>query len=387
MMIPRPHPSSRTRRARRPAASRTGALVLALAFALPVVPLHGQDPDAVDVAEDTQLSLGPDLIYAVGADLSFLKAVEDGGTVFTDDGVPKPGLEIFRDHGYDWIRLRLFHTPSRHEDDLPNDLEYTIALAQEAKAHGFRFLLDYHYSDSWADPQKQWAPQSWEGLELDEVADSVFEYTRSTIEAFRTAGVMPDMVQLGNELRNGMIWPYGRLPENWDGFATLFRAGLDGVDAGRGQAPRPLIMLHYDNGADTPGTKEFYDRFHGYDIPYDIIGLSYYPWWHGTLLELRDNFLSILENYPDRDVILVEAGWRPWEYRNSGNPPPFPLDAPEGSHRLFLEEVNDLLLGLNSRRVKGIFWWEPAWGCDSDFFDAECETRDVIHVFDKWRRR
>ena len=125
---------------------------------------------------------------------------------------------------------------------------------------------------------------------------------------------MPEMVQIGNEVRNGMMWPLGRLPDNWDNFAALFKAGVDGIDAGRGRAPRPLIMLHYDNGADTDGTKAFFDRFHEYGIPYDIIGYSYYPWWHGNLLELRDNVLSVLGNYPDKDVILVEAGYRPGEY-------------------------------------------------------------------------
>jgi arabinogalactan endo-1,4-beta-galactosidase len=319
----------------------------------------------------------------VGADLSFLKQVEEEeGVRFRDGGVVKPGLDIFRDHGYDWIRLRLFHTPDR----LPNDLEYTLALAREAKEKGYRFLLDFHYADHWADPQQQWSPAAWDTTSIDATADSLFAYTRDAIAAFREAGAMPEMVQIGNELRNGMVWPLGRLPDQWDNFARLFKAGLDGIDAGRGTAPRPLIMLHYDNGADAGGAKAFYDRFHGYGIPYDVIGLSYYPWWHGSLVELRDTFLSVLEHYPTKDVILVETGYRPWEYRNRGTPGPFPDDAPGGPRRAFLEAVNDVLLSLDSRRVKGIFWWEPATGCDSDFFDAECDARPVMTVFDKWKR-
>ncbi len=101
----------------------------------------------------------PAFDYAVGADLSFLKQAEDRGTVFKDEGQPKPGLQIIRDHGYNWIRLRLFHTPTR----LPNDLPYTIALAKEANRLGYKFLLDFHYSDTWADPGKQYPPKSWEG--------------------------------------------------------------------------------------------------------------------------------------------------------------------------------------------------------------------------------
>ena len=129
--------------------------------------------------------------YAIGADLSFLKQAEERGTEFKDNGQVKPGLQIFKDHGYNWIRLRLFHTPTK----LPNDLDYTIALAKEAKKLGFKFLLNYHYSDTWADPGKQYIPKAWEGKSHDELVKAVFEYTRDTIVAFRKADVMPDMVR------------------------------------------------------------------------------------------------------------------------------------------------------------------------------------------------
>lgn len=209
---------------------------------------------------------------------------------------------------------------------MPNDLEYTIALAREAKERGFKFLLDYHYADSWADPQKQPTPAAWDTTDIEALADSVYAYTGNTIRAFREAGVIAEMVQLGNEVRNGMMWPLGRLPGNWDNFARLFKAGLDGVDAGRGRAPHPLIMLHYDNGADTEGAKAFFDNFNDYNIPYDIIGLSYYPWWHGNLLELRDNLLSILANYPDKGVRLLMTAYRSAEEGRTLEFPPADLD-------------------------------------------------------------
>jgi arabinogalactan endo-1,4-beta-galactosidase len=347
---------------------------------LTALPLAGTDA-AAQTPDSLSGVSSVDIVYAVGADLSFLKSAEDRGDRFKDNGVVRPGLDIFRDHGYDWIRLRLFHSPDR----LPNDLDYTIELAKQAKERGFKFLLDYHYSDTWADPGHQWSPAAWDTTDIDVLVDSVFEYTRGTIEAFRAAGVMPEMVQIGNEVRNGMIWPLGRLPEHWDNFARLFKAGLDGIDAGRGQAPRPLIMLHYDNGADTEGTRAYFDTFHTYDIPYDIIGLSYYPWWHGSLLELRDNILSILESYEDKDVIVVEVGYRPHEYDET-ELPPFPVDVPGGPRKAFLEAVNQTLLGISSRRVKGVFWWEPASGCGRDYFDEECNALPVITVFDRFKR-
>src|SRR3974377_1337787 len=137
--------------------------------------------------------------YAIGADLSFLKQAEDHGTVFKDDNMAKPGLQIFKDHGYNWIRLRLFHTLTQ----LPNNLEYTIALAQAAKKLGFRVLLDYHHSDPGAYPGKQFIPKAWEGMSHAQMVEALFQYTRDTTAAFRDAGVLPDMVQIGNEITNG----------------------------------------------------------------------------------------------------------------------------------------------------------------------------------------
>ena len=148
--------------------------------------------------------------YAIGADLSFLKQAEERGTVFREGGQAKPGLQIFKDHGYNWVRLRLFHAPTQ----LPNNLPYTIALAKEANRLGFKFLLDFHYSDTWADPGKQYPPKAW-GREspTPSSVEAVFAYTRDTMAALDEAGVMPEMVQIGNEISNGMLWPDGKLPD------------------------------------------------------------------------------------------------------------------------------------------------------------------------------
>jgi arabinogalactan endo-1,4-beta-galactosidase len=130
--------------------------------------------------------------YAIGADLSFLKSAEDRGFSFMENNISKPGLKIFKDHGYNWIRLRLFHTPV----ELPNSLDYTITLAKKAKEDGFKFLLDYHYSDTWADPGKQFIPKAWTGLSHGEMVKAVYDYTRETIKAFRKAGVLPTWSRL-----------------------------------------------------------------------------------------------------------------------------------------------------------------------------------------------
>ncbi|MGQ9621094.1 MAG: glycoside hydrolase family 53 protein [Bacteroidales bacterium] len=322
--------------------------------------------------------------YAIGADLSFLKSAEDMGFSFKEDGIPKEGLKIFREHGYAWIRLRLFHTPTR----LPNNLEYTISLARKAKEKGFKFLLDFHYSDTWADPGKQYTPAAWEGKSYRVLVDSVYRYTRSTMISFREAGVFPEMVQIGNEVINGILWPEGKLPEKWDNFAGLLEAGIKGVYAACNEnVKKPLIMIHIDQGGNREKTKWFFDKIVSYGIEFDIIGQSYYPWWHGTLLELRSNMIFMTETYK-KPVILVEVAYcsSPTEYKS--RPAPFP-ETPEGQKE-FLEEVNKIVLSAPGNLGAGIFWWEPAtYGGRStrDYFDETGNVLPVITVFDRYTRR
>lgn len=322
--------------------------------------------------------------YAIGADLSFLKQAEDNGFVFKEDGQGKPGLQLFQDHGYNWIRLRVFHTPTR----LPNSLEYTIALAKEAKHMGYNFLLDYHYSDTWADPGKQYLPKAWEGISQEALVDSVFNYTRTTMIAFREAGAFPDMVQVGNEINNGMLWPNGKLPDNWDSFAQLLQAGINGVYASCGNNPCPKIMIHIAKGGDKKFTEYYFDKIRNYGIDYDIIGQSYYPWWHGTLLDLRECLNYAAKEY-EKDVVVVEAAYNfaAAEYKDKSAP--FP-ETPEGQKE-FLDEVHRIVLAVPDNRGGGIFWWEPAVEhkafATRTFFDSEGNVQPVIEVFDKFTRK
>lgn len=320
--------------------------------------------------------------YAIGADLSFMKQAEDHGFAFKENGRVKPCLQMFKDHGYNWIRLRLFHTPTQ----LPNNLEYTIALAREAKKQGFRFLLDYHYSDTWADPQKQYTPKAWEGKSHAELIQAVFEYTRVTMIAFRDSGAFPDMVQIGNEVINGMLWPDGKLPEDWDHFAQLLQAGINGVYAGCGNNPCPRIMIHIDQGGNKEATKAFFDKINAYGIRYDVIGQSYYPWWHGSLLDLRECLNFTAREYK-KDIIVVETAynWKPAEYIDKNAP--FP-ESPEGQKE-FLEEVNRIVMSVPDNRGMGVFWWEPAvsHGGSRSFFDEGGNALPVMNVFDKFTRK
>jgi arabinogalactan endo-1,4-beta-galactosidase len=323
--------------------------------------------------------------YAFGADLSFLKQVEDRGTKFKDGSVEKPALEIFRDHGYNWIRLRICVEPVSH--GLPNDLKYTLAVAKEVKRLGFKFFLTFHYSNAWADPTNEPTPDGWENLSAEELVDAVFAYTRDTIAAFRDAGLLPDMVGVGNEIGNGMLWPVGKLPENWDTFAALVYAGVNGVDAGRGNFRRPRILIHVDHGGDPFLTKNFFNKINSYGIPYDVIGVSFYPWSHGTLLDLRANLRYIAEEL-QKDVMVVETGyyWKASRYFRE-TPPPFP-ETPEGQ-RQWLEAVNDAVMSTPHGRGKGVFWWEPAASgglVARGYFDDEHNALTILDAFHKYTR-
>ncbi|HZI33505.1 MAG TPA: glycosyl hydrolase 53 family protein, partial [Candidatus Binatia bacterium] len=303
-------------------------------------------------------NLGRASEFAFGADLSFLKQAEDNGQVFKDGTNAVPGLQLFRSHGFNWIRLRLFVEPVG--GNLPNDLAYTLAEAKAAKKLGYKFLLDLHYASTWADPGKQPTPEAWKNLTHRQRVKAVFKYTRDTIASFREAGVLPDMVQVGNEVTAGMLWPDGKLPDHWSNFADYLRASIKGVTAGSGTDSPPKIMIHIDKGGNVARTKYFYDQLKHYRVRYDVIGLSYYPWWQGSLEDLRENLNFTAKRY-DKDIIVVETAyhWRP-NRETAGMRLPFP-ETPAGQ-RDFLDEVTRVVMATPDGHGKGVFWWEPAVG-------------------------
>lgn len=324
--------------------------------------------------------------FAFGADLSFLKQAEDNGKVFKDGTNALPGLQIFRNHGYNWIRLRIFVEPV--SNNLPNSLAYTLAEAKDAKKLGYKFLLDFHYASSWADPGKQPTPEAWTNLSHRQRVKKVFEYSRDTIAVFRDAGVMPDMVQVGNEVTHGMLWPDGELTNHWKNFTDYLRAGIKGVDAGCSNLPPPKIMIHIDQGGNIARTKYFFDNLNRYRVHYDVIGFSYYPWWHGTLMDLRENLAFTASRY-HKDIIVVETAynWRP-SRETAGRPGPFP-ETPDGQ-RDFLDAVANVVMDTPDGRGIGVFWWEPAVArgglVSRSFFDADGNSLPVLDTFDKYTR-
>lgn len=320
--------------------------------------------------------------YAIGADVSFLAKCEQDGVVFKENGQPKDVLALLREHHYNWIRLRLFQSPAATPDKLPNDLDYTLALARRAKALGFRILLDLHYSDSWADPGKQTTPAAWAKLKHKQLVTAVHDYTRDTIAAFVRAGLAPDMVQVGNEITGGMLWPDGKLPGNWDNFADLLKAGISGVVDGSAPGPRPRIMIHIERSGDYDAAVWFYDNLIARHVPFDVIGFSYYPFWHGNLATLRGNLHDLALRYR-LPIVVVETAYNWTPGAMTGKKADFP-ETPVGQ-LAFLRAVNAAVRSIPNGLGQGVFWWEPAAEGplrSRSFFDNDGNVLPVITAFD-----
>jgi arabinogalactan endo-1,4-beta-galactosidase len=327
-------------------------------------------------AQDAKPSVCPRI--AIGADVSFLAQAEQQGTVFRDDGVAMPGLEILKRHGYGWVRLRLFNDPKT----LPNDLAYTLAEAKRAKALGFGLLLDLHYSDDWADPSHETTPVAWQKMKHKQLVEAVFAYTRDTLAAFREAGALPNMVQVGNEITSGMLWPDGKLPDNWDNFTELLDAGVRGVAAGSAPDKRPLILLHIDQGGNAETTKWWFSHVIAAHVPFDVIGQSYYPWWQGSLSALKNNLAFMAREY-HKPIIVVETAYSRREDNYVGKKAPYP-ETPAGQ-RDFLADVAEAVAATPDHLGRGVFWWEPAVRgplARRGLFDDDGNALPALHVFD-----
>ena len=323
--------------------------------------------------------------YAFGVDVSSVKQAVDRGREYRDDNEAKLPWQIFRDHGYNWARVHLCNEPVRR---LPQDLAYVIASAQTIKQYGMRFHLDLMFSNGWANPTLQPTPSLWVDMPHEQRVTAVYEFCRDSIVALRDANALPDMVQVGNEIGNGFLWPDGRLwpltdqPSRWSNVADYLKAGIRGVREAAGDSPIK-IMIHVDHGGDIPLTRNFFDKMKEYGVEYDVIGFSFYPWSHGTLLDLRDNLRFTALRY-GKEIIVVETGYYFQSSRSfPGHFPPFP-ETPQGQ-RQWLEAVNEIVLDTPNGLGKGVFWWEPMMG-GRGYFNRNGEVQPIIHAFEKYTR-
>ena len=229
---------------------------------------------------------GPDPAAAgldLGADLSFTPQELAAGARFTDRGREASPVTIMRDNGAGYVRMRLWVDPPPGYSDLASDL----ALARAVHAAGMKIYLDIMYSDFWADPTKQNIPAAWQGEDLAQLTATVQSYTQQVISAFADQGTPVDLVSIGNEIRNGILWPAGEVDPatgaGFDALATLLKAGVAGARAGNPPGHRLLIMMHYDQGGNNQLSQAFFQNLVSRGVPFDVIGLSYYPFFHGPI--------------------------------------------------------------------------------------------------------
>ncbi|SER90892.1 arabinogalactan endo-1,4-beta-galactosidase [Gracilibacillus ureilyticus] len=327
--------------------------------------------------------------FIKGVDVSILNEIETFGGEYFLDHRKEDLIEILRAKGINLVRLRLWVDPYDAKGNPylggTNDLATTISLAKRIKEKGMKFMLDLHYSDFWTDPKKQQKPKSWEELSGKELEDKVYQYTKDVLITCMQNGVTPEYIQIGNEITNGMLWPDGKTPtflwekrefEKWreeekrksyDQLAKLLNAGVKAV---REMSSVLKIILHLDFGGANNLYRTWFDEISKRKVDYDIIGLSYYPYWHGSLKELELNLLDIGKRY-EKDLMIVETAYAYTDKVPEGEGSIFSKELADvagypptvDGQAQFLTELMDTVKKIDNQTHKGlgIVYWEPAW--------------------------
>ena len=315
--------------------------------------------------------------FVKGMDLSTLLEMERCGAKYFDQGKEMDILDIMKSYDVDTIRLRLWTDP-KSETGEPygagnNDLAETLAIGKRVSDAGFGVLLNFHYSDSWADPGKQFKPKAWASYGVEELEKAVYDFTKESLTAVLDAGVNVTMIQVGNELSNGLLWPEGKMP-NYDNIAKFVSAGIRACREIKADIP---LMIHLDNGGKNELYRDWFDHYVERGEDFDYIGLSYYPFWHGSLQSLEDNMNDIAVRY-GKELIVAEVsmGYTMEDYKS--------YEKLEDSERKgyatrqelvdkieypmtvqgqvdFTKDFLNRVAHVADDKGCGFFWWEPAW--------------------------
>ncbi len=333
--------------------------------------------------------------FVKGMDVSMIKELEGYGAAYYLDGRKGDLFEILSRCGVNMIRLRIWQDPY-DENGNPygggmNDLQTTMELAERAVRNGMSYLLDFHYSDFWADPAKQVKPKAWRGLCGEKLETAVYLHTVNTLKAMKNEGFVPAMVQVGNEITNGLLWPDGHI-DHREEMAALLQAGMKGV---REICPDTRIMLHLDFGTDNSMYRNWFDKIQPFRLDFDVIGMSYYPHWNGSIQLLLDNMNDVSKRY-DKDIIIAETSigyttdslgcsgvvFSEEQEKATGYP------ATMAGQEAFLKDLYQAVRSVYGGRGIGVFYWEPAWlpipdckwanqnGCD--YMNDKAETGNAI---------
>lgn len=315
--------------------------------------------------------------FVKGMDLSTLLEMERCGAKYFDQGKEMDILDIMKSYDVDTIRLRLWNDP-KSETGEPygagnNDLAETLAIGKRVSDAGFGVLLNFHYSDFWADPGKQIKPKAWASYGVEELENAVYDFTKESLTAVLDAGVNVTMIQVGNELSNGLLWPEGKMP-NYDNIAKFVSAGIRACREIKADIP---LMIHLDNGGKNELYRDWFDHYVERGEDFDYIGLSYYPFWHGSLQALDDNMNDIAVRY-GKELIVAEVsmGYTMEDYKS--------YEKLEDSERKgyatrqelvdkieypmtvqgqvdFTKDFLNRVAHVADDKGCGFFWWEPAW--------------------------
>ena len=327
--------------------------------------------------------------FVKGMDLSTMTELEKCGAKYYDDGKEMDILDIVKKYDVDTIRIRVWNDPWSENGESygagGNDLETSLGIAKKVSEAGLGVLLNFHYSDFWADPGKQIKPKAWTSYSVEELEQAVFDYTLETMRTFWKEGVNLTMVQVGNELSKGLLWPEGHVP-NYDNIAKFVNAGIRAVrkadeeriaDGLHPELEKLPVMIHLDNGGNNALYREWFDNFTERGEDFEIIGLSYYPFWHGTLQMLEDNMNDIAGRY-GKDLIVAEVsmGYTMDDYKEYEKLPdeerkgyatkpslvekieyPMTVQGQSDFMKDFLQRISRIKDG----KGRGFFYWEPAW--------------------------
>ncbi|MDE6296558.1 MAG: arabinogalactan endo-1,4-beta-galactosidase [Muribaculaceae bacterium] len=306
----------------------------------------------------------------VGGDISLLPIYEEAGAKYYDtDGKPIADLIPFlKSEGMNAMRVRVFVNPENYkgENADPNacqTIENIIPLCKRIKEAGLALMIDFHYSDTWADPAQQFTPADWATLNDEELCDALYRYTRESLALLESHDIYPDFIQPGNEISYGMLWGPAGTPDadlkktffgsdaNWERLGKLLK---NAIKACREIAPEAKIVLHTERTGDVAVQDNFYEQMKKMNVDYDIIGLSYYPYFHGPLSSLENAIESLETKFGDKRIMVVETGYSyKWEVPGTSSPVDYPYS--EAGQQTFTQDLVEMLRRHNT--VDGLFWW------------------------------
>ena len=285
------------------------------------------------------------LAFAKGADVSWLPQMEATGYRFYDtDGKEKDCLQLLKERGMNTIRLRVFVNPSQDKASGHCSKEETVAMALRAQKAKMRIMIDFHYSDTWADPAKQAKPAAWANLSFDALQNKVYEHTFDVLTALKKAGVTPEWVQVGNEIPGGMLWPDGST-NNWAQLAQLLNKGYEATKAVNAKIK---VIVHVDEGNNNEKFRWFFDKATEHQVKYDVIGLSFYPFWikkdySETIADLQKNLNDMASRY-QKEVMVVEVGGVDEQVQNT---------------KELLAATIKAVRAVPNNKGLGVLYWEP----------------------------